>query len=537
MSKFSEKINAVNKNTQSIAPMIIISFVFNFMLFIYEPINMFASNSIDFSYSLKDIFFPILGMFFIGWLLSSLILTLIYFINKKIYNIITVIYAVIFFETYIQGVFLSSKLPVLNGSTIIWKNYRIYDLITIGITAVIIFAVVFIIKKFKIKKALNYISNISMAVFFILIIGSFPTFFKIAENNSNKITTTGENLNVMSENKNFIIFVVDTVDSRSFYKNLKKNNDLDFFSDFTYYPDTMSYYAYTLYSVPEMLTGIPCMDENPDIYDDYYIDSFNKSPLFESLSSNNYNINIYTSTISKYDNSKYVIQNIDQSIKPEINEKKYINSQLRYNWYKYSPYFFKKMANIETVNFDIYDNSFYSDNKWFYNLTLKNSKFDMTDKNQFKFIHTDGAHPPFVYDKNFNDVSLKEGVYENQIDCTVTMLKTYINKLKANKVYNNTTLIIMSDHGYSEKNDDKGRFNPLFMIKAPYESNNNMIISDKPISYDDLQTSFVDLINGRKTNELFDDISQNRTRKFIINFNQYETNGKAWEKDKFKQIP
>lgn len=120
-----ENIKTHAKNL--IAPSIM-SFVIAFMLFIYEPITTYASNTEDYWFDLKALLTNNLIIFAIVLIILLLISTFIYFIAKKskksiIYNIYVITMFVCFISTYIQGNYLAGSLPTLDGTPIVWTNY------------------------------------------------------------------------------------------------------------------------------------------------------------------------------------------------------------------------------------------------------------------------------------------------------------------------------------------------------------------------------------------------------------------------------
>ena len=65
----------------------------------------------------------------------------------------------------------------------------------------------------------------------------------------------------------------------------------DTFKDFTYFKDTMSVFAFTRDSVPQIITGK--INDNTYEFSDYYTKALNKSVLIDELLDKNYSINIY----------------------------------------------------------------------------------------------------------------------------------------------------------------------------------------------------------------------------------------------------
>lgn len=49
---------------------------------------------------------------------------------------------------------------------------------------------------------------------------------------------------------------------------------------------------------------------------------------------------------------------------------------------------------------------------------------------RFKFIHLDGAHTPFMFDKDCNVIDEKDGTYRQNTEAALTLAAMYIDELK-----------------------------------------------------------------------------------------------------------
>ena len=100
----------------------VLSLVLPFMLFICEPIIMFANNVNDFWFDIKSLLGTSILAFLIVFIFMSILFNIIYFISKKALKIVNVIAFIVFLCTYIQGNYLVGHLPVLDGSPIVWND-------------------------------------------------------------------------------------------------------------------------------------------------------------------------------------------------------------------------------------------------------------------------------------------------------------------------------------------------------------------------------------------------------------------------------
>ena len=522
-----------------------------YMLFIVEPISMYANNINDFWFDLSSMLSPLSISFIITFLVLSIINNIAYFINKTALKVINVITFIGFICTYIQGNYLVGNLPVLDGTVIDWTKYSVDNIISIVLWLIVIIASVILIKKFKIDNYVKYSGYVTLAVF-VMISSSFLTTFLTTDVLKVKdvdviSTATIKNINKYSKDDNFIIFMLDAVDSKYFDKALKNNKDMaKILNDFTYYPDTMSMYPFTQESVPQILSGH--VYENESQYVDYVVKSMKDSTLLNELYSKNYEVNVYETELFFYDKDALKIDNIINSAggNNNLNKKEYIKEQIRYDLFRYLPFFLKKYSKIEYLNFvdtrSINENMpMFSDDTISFLDYFENKEIENSEKKNFKFIHLTGAHVPNNFNKNLEMSA--SFTYYDEVEGCLTIINRYLNYLKEKNVYDNSKIIIMADHGYAMRSNGSGTFegrqNPMFLVKGKNEKHDKMIESDKAISYNDLSDAYKDLLNNKKSTELFNNITNERTRRYLFykyseenHMEEYETKGKAWETNK-----
>lgn len=523
-------------------PQVVLAFAVSFMMFIYEPIVMYANNINDFWFDLKILLKPSVVMFIAAFLMIFILYSLLYLIIKKVtkknkmYHILLIAGYILFITSYIEGNYLAGLLPALDGSFIDWSKYTKASLTSFVILLVITILVVIIYKKYK-DKTINILKYISMAICAMLSVSLLTTITSTDALKSKEysVTATTKNLDAYSEEDNFIILLLDATDSVMYNEIVESNSKYKTsLKDFTYYPDTISGYPFTRDSIPFILSGM--WNNNENDFKDYYIKAMDSSPLIKELKSKKYNINIYDTEILYNSENASIINNL--SFNCEYNTKSFMKQELKYVLFKYLPFYLKKYANIESMNFNnakkVKGEVFDLNDRVFYNTYLNN--FSKSDDKQFKFIHLEGAHVPFDLDKNLN--SIMNGTYKQKLEATVNLTEKYLNYLKENDVYDNSNIIIMADHGYNVEDIIMGRQNPILYIKCKNETHENMIISDKAISYEDLTIAYNDLLNNKKGNEVFKDISSNRERRYIWyeygkenRMVEYVQKGKAWNND------
>ena len=195
------------------------------MLYINEPLLLYANNSDDLYFNLNTIFIPMIKIFLIVFIILSLIYSIIYIVNYKInkkdniYNLVLIISFIAFFASYIQGNFLVGSLPSLDGATIPWSSYSGQNIITIIIWIILITVFVITIRKYKVNNVVKASQYVCISVFIMLFSALISTMLTHNVFNSKKVNyISKDNINNVSNNKNFYILVLDSIDSKHFYE-------------------------------------------------------------------------------------------------------------------------------------------------------------------------------------------------------------------------------------------------------------------------------------------------------------------------------
>ena len=383
------------------------------------------------------------------------------------------------------------------------------------------------------------------SILFLFVMFSFISIAS-ANTESNLLKVTNKNYTNFSTDKNFIFFVVDAVDSRKFNNVLNSSNEYkDVFKDFTYYPDTLSHYLYTRESIPLIISGAANYNEND--YLTFYNKAFDNSKFLNRLVEDDYEINLFEHELNWTTKKARVAQNIVFLTNEENRTMYSIKCTLNHIANKYVPFLFNIMPSIKYMNCDATnvedlkeEDLFSWDNIDNYQYIL-NKPVTLTDKKQFKFIHTNGVHPPYNEDENLNKVSSANSNETKEMKASLKLLASYINMLKQNGVYDNSVIVLTADHGYNN-GERMGKQNPILFIKGINETNDLMIRSDKKVSHQDLADAYQLLLDGKSSKELFTNISSDRVRKLIWyvfrkedHMVEYKLDGHAWETNKLKK--
>ena len=448
-------------------------------------------------------------------------------IHQYVYRIALAGGLTLFICTYIQGNFMIDKLPPLDGTTIKWENYTILrteDLILWSVALLIVVLMYVFLKKDLFSRTVMYLSG--GLTLMLLITAVSVVFTSGALQERARYQLGGDNEFVMSDEQNFIILVLDTVDSRTFAELLETHPEYAAeFQDFTYFENTVGAYSCTERAVPYILSGE--WYENDEPFEDYMRRMYRESPLFRTLQERGYRMEFYDEELYLDDEIAQMFSNVYRVDFELSSYVRFAKPLLKLVGFRYAPFELKKkcifkMAAIdELVKVENAQEKYsFSQQDHIFKSQLDQRGISEQDTQaKFQFIHLNGAHVPFIYDENMNIIDEEEGTYEQTMLAVLSGAGNYVEKLRGSGAYDNTVLIIMADHGYNgmgEKEEDFLRQAALLLIKGRNEQHDTMQISEAPISYEDLQEAYVRLLDGAQSDAVFDwKEGDTRERRFL----------------------
>lgn len=539
------------KDRKVIAPAVSLSLALSFMIFMYAPMELYFENKTEYWFDIRHLFPICLMMFSVMFAVSVLFMLVVGLIHEKLYHIVTALYLILYLCTYVQGNYLVSDLPPLDGSLVPWDLYD-YQRKYCIILWVVVAAAILLIWKFARTKGLLGCAKwlpagiTAVLAFTLVVVGitnhGFDRKLSIAASTDYELE--------MSTDRNFVIMVVDTVDGGKLEQMLGERPEYsEAMKDFTYYGNAMSMYPYTYFSVPYILSGDRF--ECDEYIDDYMIRAYGNAPLLDKLEGEGYRLGLYEADMPLTDECMYRFENIKDVDTEFTSVVDFIKVQMRLVGLKYAPYDLKKRClvlpeeipalrkqvnDIEYAQFDYSNMQLYAD--------LQNKGITYTDDKCFRFIHIEGAHVPFRYNENLEIAENSD--YETCMEATMKVVMAYVQALKDSGVYDNTAIVITADHGYNYEDDgstppEKKQHACLF-VKGIGEQHDEMILSEAPISHEDFKEAYLRLLDGADSSEVFDyKEGDYRERKYLFHYlwdrdhmDEYVQTGHASDADSMK---
>lgn len=538
------------RDWKQLIPGIVLSIAAGFLICVFAPLEMYFTNIEEFWFDIYTLLPLTAAGFAVVAVSLSLLMLILFIINEKVYYVGMLIEAVIFVCTYIQGNYMVASLPSLDGSQIDWNKFT-GNMVASAVMWIIVVAALVVCVKFfgfkKVNKVAGYVSGCMILMFLVTLTSVSISNEGWQHKSGADLIMTDNGILEFSENNNFIILLLDAVDGEEFNELVESSDEYkDVFNDFTCFSDTLGAYPYTKHSIPFVLTGQ--WYENKGKFSDYYKESVKNASLFSKLESNNYKMSLYEDELVMEDSYADRFDNIIDKNKGISSYKKFAELEGKLVAFRYLPYGFKSYVSINMNDFKSIRgkhktedmNSYTLDNKQFYDY-ITSKEVTKTQDNCFKFIHIEGAHVPFIYNEQMEYIDENEGTYEDNMKACITIVKTYLQRLKDNDAYNNSVIMVMSDHGYNYE-DAFGRQNPILYVKGA-EENHVYKTSEAPVSYADLNIAYDRLIDGENSDNIFDyKEGDERERRFIFYYFEtdnhmveYITKGKAYNEEEMQE--
>ena len=467
---------------------------FSLTLCILIPLDIYLTNSEEIWFSAKDI----LPYTILGAALSFILICIVEkFLSSKGRKYFQATLFGLTLGFFMQSYLFNPNYKLVDLVQTNWEDYATENLLNLVMWAYFFLVLIYFLKKHSAEKILGAGKTICLML---VAVQFFSLCYVGANNTSNKreynVLTTANLLNVSSK-ENIIVLVLDMFDESVFEEIRQKEPELIAqLEGFTFYPDALSIFGFTDYSLPQMLTGKAYDNSQP--YSDYVQEAWDSSKRFyDILREHNYDVSVYTGF-------HYIAKNapLDNLLNQEksLSVNRYTLIALaKLTLFRCLPNYLKPNFIIESAElwrqeeisgeiqpYSLSNFTFYS--------RLQKGLTLLDNKNSFRWYHIIGAHMPFNMTRNIERVPPGEEstLYEHSVGALKIAL-TYLQQLKELGIYDNATILILSDHGTHENGRDtfqEVKPLPLVLVKQPNE-HGSLKISENPISYFQLQATIL----------------------------------------------
>lgn len=496
-----------------VAVVILLSIVTLYCLL--SPLELYVGNILSFSFGWKT-FVPILLI--IGCIVCILGAVALALFTEATYRVICTILCFFSLMSYIQYMFLNTKLMEEDGSRLKLSTMGSYPTVNlvVWIIGILIITVAFIALKDKWRIVAMGLSGFIAAVQTVAIVSLVVTCITAPAPRYYQLS--GDKQFTVAKENNVIILVPDTFARIKLNNLLEYNPDgnyLDIFKDFTYYDKMYSKQHPTLPSLIYLLTGNDAEDgidrrltmERVMWQKEAWAgDTCNA--FFSEIHDNGYKfymnipapcelVGAYEDVEGKIDNIEYAASNVDKV--------KLTRMLVSMSIYSCVPYVFKPPFEYFSWDFALLENyggkqAAYK-NEDFYKDVQDGIAVDETTGNKVHMIVWHGFHDEYTNDEFCNYVPPEEaGKVSDEQNSKGVMLciETYLEKLKDIGRYDDSTIIIMGDHG------EAGLHDGCVFVKMPNEEHETVYIDHTDKTYADFRATVIDMI-GSENHDKFGD--------------------------------
>ncbi len=488
----------------------VIAFVFTF--FIFGPFEIYLTNMSFFAFSGRYLVLPVLmaGLAMIIALTGFLIL-----LKGKIYNYAVSFILSITVAGYLQGNVFNVDHGSLDGAEVVWQNFKgpaLLGLLLWGGLILLPLAVQYFSRKLW-RRGVTILSLV-LIVAQTVALGTLiarPIIDKAFADASNSGFLTRDGIYTVSKQKNVIVFMLDRFDKTYADHQLEGDSSIGKEADpaiaeglrgFTFYENFTGSYTRTYPSVTYLLTGVKTDYSLPVM--DYLEKAWRETTFLSDIKQAGYDCRIYSELNYMGGQTAFLKEEADNTGIPtgKIPAGKILSAMYNLSAYRYLPEFMKPYFHTYTGDLSysyLYSNQEGSvpygidDLRFREDLLNQGLSADPNSKGTFLFYHLQGSHDPFTMDGNGDKASFSN-FYEGRFEQTKGNLKTifaYIDMLKEMGVYEDTTIIITADHGYTgyytELNHE--RVLSLFIKPAGADTDVPLQRSQKQICQDNLRAS------------------------------------------------
>jgi hypothetical protein len=270
---------------------------------------------------------------------------------------------------------------------------------------------------------------------------------------------------------------------------------------FTFYKNSVGSYARTFPSVIYLLTGKEYAYDMPS--EEYVEQAYMQSKFLDELHAAGYKTRLFASREAVSPESLFFLEGkVDNVSEGDriVKTKEAIDGIGEMTRYRYAPHALKASYWVEPGIFDatVYfgedmEPKYVVDDMAFNDGLQERGLVAQSEQPFFSLYHLYGAHPPVKMDENCNPAT-GETTMTEQAKGTLKIVSLYLEELKRNKLFESSTVIIMSDHGDpAPLLTGTGVSCPIFLMKpAGINGGERLRESMAPISHEDFRATILE---------------------------------------------
>ena len=408
---------------------------------------------------------------------------------------------------------MNQHLGTMDGVEPVWSEHRVFGTINLIIWIAIVLTPI-ALKKLVPTHFSKIISSVTGIVLFLEVLATISMLVSAGPNAWSRLENSyyvdGSKQFQFSKEKNVILFVMDKLSSNyveQCFEGYPETKEI--VKDFIWYADACSNYHSTFLGLSHELTGV----YTPGSQSNNHYEMFEKmwhskssESFYKQINDSGYDARFYISQtdfiIGTEDCYHDYFSNIQvKDIIYDIDYDSLHDCLRQMSAFSFVPYFAKKHF---FYSFDFFDNivqkhvsdyptkleSCPSKPDRFLEKMISMGISTNADKPILAYYYTLGTHDPWYYDEKCNRAEVP---FDNPIPttrCCFYILSEFIRLLKKEGVYDNTAILLCSDHGAFD------RYDMTFMIKPFHENKTEISIDHTKVQSVDVLPTLLSMACG-----------------------------------------
>lgn len=496
----------------------IVSGFLSFTLCFAAPAEIVSASAGSLVVRLVDVLPVIVGMFLLVWILLAAVACLF---KKRAFAVVVAVVFSVALSCYTQALFMNVGLPQADGGVVHWDDYTTITVLSAAAWIALIALSVVAVIRYPRKAQMGFCL---VALALVVVQGAGVASLFVGESGASNVAgrtmmVSEKGLLDVSAKTNVVEFVLDNYDTALLEQAVSEEPEVfDGFEGFTWFKDSAGSMIPTRYGNVFLLTGVLPREDEP--FSAFLANRYARSPYLGDIRKAGYDVGVYSDTLGEqYLSADEAIQhlyrytsNIAPLDRDAMDVPATAASLLRCALYRDLPWLVKPLAWFYTdeVNRSMFGSGRAASDKTPYLMDdgsllsrLRTEGLSTNDQDaSYRYIHVIGAHDPFSLDRNGEEVGVGNSNPLDQAIGSMKIVETYINELKQHGVYDQTTVIVTTDHGswWCQEGEIGQPKSPIVLFKPAASvaggRDKPLAVSGSPVSAGDILATVEEVIGA-----------------------------------------
>ena len=466
----------------------LIGFGFATVYVLFGTLDLLGTNITQLPFRITDVIWLVLGLFFA----VGVGLTGVCFLTRgRVFDLLVSLVLGVALAGWLQANFLNPNLGQLIGDQLPWDTLTASALLNL-VTWVVVIAAVAALRALGRRVWTPVVIGLAALLTAGSVVSLGLTYsdpaVRAGQPSSQGAFLSYRGILDLSSTQNEVVFLVDEMD-HSLVDTIK-SQDPTFFDPldgFTQYSQNVTGFNKTFPSVADLLTGSGYTYTMPK--SQYMATAWKNADAMHALKDAGWSINVYSEqqyVCWDFPDITGLVDNIDTAPR-RLNAGYALNGLSRLTAFTYAPTAVKPIFWLDSSIFNgsyAADDGYRADDAYFGQLVRHQGVTIASDQPRFSFIHLQGSHGPFTLNAQGEPVT---GTTDRitQTKGVFRIIFDYLAQMKTLGQYQNSTIIIMADHGIHSEQTAPTLGSPNvagLLVKPAGAAGTALTVNDAPVS-------------------------------------------------------